>query len=169
MSAAEGTILVGVGVLVVREDGCVIVGRRKNAHGAGMLALPGGKVDYGETFVETGVRELEEETGLVAVWEGGPRGETNDVPAMELARPPEVATVLNTVMESESLQAIVPIVVMYARGDPQPRLIEPHKCEGWTWLPYADIASQPDVFPPLADFIATEFEPSHPLAPAPDV
>ena len=153
--------MVGIGVLVVREDGCVIVGRRKNAHGAGMLALPGGKLDFGETFVETGVRELEEETGLVAVWDGdGKESASGGEDRMELARPPEVATVLNTVMASESLQAIVPIVVMYALGDPQPRLVEPHKCEGWEWLPYTSISSQPDVFPPLADFIATDFVPT---------
>lgn len=54
---------VGIGVLVVR-DGKILLGERMNSHGAGNYALPGGHQEYGETFEQTSLREIEEETGL---------------------------------------------------------------------------------------------------------
>jgi len=55
---------VGVGVVVRRPDGQVLVGRRLAEEGT-PLAVPGGKLDPGETIERAAVRELEEETGIV--------------------------------------------------------------------------------------------------------
>lgn len=49
---------------VVLRDGKILAVDRKR--GKPGLGLPGGKNDYGETLRETAVRELFEETGLVA-------------------------------------------------------------------------------------------------------
>jgi 8-oxo-dGTP diphosphatase len=55
---------VGVGVVVRSAEGRVLVGRRVAEPGR-MLAIPGGKLETGESVEACGVRELREETGLV--------------------------------------------------------------------------------------------------------
>ncbi|PWR05677.1 NUDIX hydrolase [Micromonospora acroterricola] len=62
---------VAVAVLPVRTDeglGVVVV-RRDIEPARGLLALPGGFIEYGEEWSDALVRELREETGLVAVAE----------------------------------------------------------------------------------------------------
>ncbi len=49
--------------LVPVENGLVII-RRSIEPGYGQLALPGGFIDYGETWQQAGAREVYEETGI---------------------------------------------------------------------------------------------------------
>lgn len=61
----------GCGVIVLR-DGKVLLGKRHDdpekadseLHGEGSWSLPGGKVDYMETFTDAAWREANEETGV---------------------------------------------------------------------------------------------------------
>jgi 8-oxo-dGTP diphosphatase len=55
---------VGVGVIITREDGRVLLVQRKNFHGAGTWSTPGGHMDFGETPQECACRETREETGV---------------------------------------------------------------------------------------------------------
>jgi len=71
---------IGVGVFVFNPKGQFVVGVRKGSHGAGTptpliwtrtkangpgtLALPGGHLEFGETFEACAEREVLEETGL---------------------------------------------------------------------------------------------------------
>ena len=55
--------LVGVGVVLV-EDGRILLVQRGYEPSKGLWAVPGGKVDFGETLTEAAVREVAEETGL---------------------------------------------------------------------------------------------------------
>lgn len=54
---------VGVGVIILR-NGKVLLGERLGSHGAGTFMIPGGYVEYGETFEDCAVREAKEECGL---------------------------------------------------------------------------------------------------------
>ena len=61
----EKKVKVGVGVLVRDKKGKVILIKRTGSHGEGTWAPPGGHIDFGETAVEAGRREVEEETGII--------------------------------------------------------------------------------------------------------
>lgn len=56
--------LVGVGAIVVREDGCVLLVRRRQPPRAGEWSLPGGLVELGERLEEAVQREVREECGI---------------------------------------------------------------------------------------------------------
>jgi len=62
---------IGVGVMLLREGKTLLGKRSVNpekassfAHAEGTWTLPGGKMDFGETFEQTATREVEEETGI---------------------------------------------------------------------------------------------------------
>lgn len=57
---------VGIGILVER-DGMILIGERLSSHGAHTWQIPGGHLEFGDTFEETALRELKEETGLTDV------------------------------------------------------------------------------------------------------
>lgn len=54
---------IGIGVFIFKE-GKFLMGRRRNAHGDGTWSIPGGHLEFGETFEDTAKREVLEETGL---------------------------------------------------------------------------------------------------------
>lgn len=49
---------------IVRRGADVLLGKRNKEPNRGLWVLPGGGVDFGETFAETLKRELSEETGI---------------------------------------------------------------------------------------------------------
>ena len=127
----------GVGAVVVR-GGRVLLGRRLCAHGRGTWSFPGGKPEPGETPVATAIRELREETGLVA--HGGH----------------VVAETLDGFPESRLLFRTRLVVLDDARGEPQPR--EPGKTAAWRWCEWQRLP-QP-LFRPVAALVAAGFRPS---------
>jgi 8-oxo-dGTP diphosphatase len=51
--------------VVIRDDHALLV-RRANPPDAGLWGFPGGKIEFGETVKDAAMRELAEETGVVA-------------------------------------------------------------------------------------------------------
>ena len=56
--------VVGVGAVIVKE-GQILLVKRGSEPGKGLWAVPGGKVERGESLRHALAREVEEETGLV--------------------------------------------------------------------------------------------------------
>ena len=54
---------VGIGVIVI-HNGKILLGERLAGHGAGVYQIPGGHLEFGETFEEAAKREVFEETGI---------------------------------------------------------------------------------------------------------
>lgn len=112
---SKAVVRVGVGVLVKDpRDACkVFCGIRKNSHGAGSLALPGGHLEMYETWEQCARREVEEECGLIL----------DKV---------QFAHVTNDPMPNEGKHYVTIFVMAECQNqDPKqaPRTLEPHKCE----------------------------------------
>jgi len=61
---APGQPRVGVGALIVDDQGRVLLGKRRREPEAGCWGILGGKVDFGERVAETCAREVLEEAGV---------------------------------------------------------------------------------------------------------
>jgi ADP-ribose pyrophosphatase YjhB (NUDIX family) len=51
-------------VIVIENEGAVLLGRRRGGFGAGKWGLPQGYVEYDEDYLTAAIREVKEETGL---------------------------------------------------------------------------------------------------------
>ena len=112
--------LVGVGVLVTK-DAKILMGKRKNAHGDGTWAPPGGHLEYGETPEEGARREVQEETGLIVAtmrW----LTFTNDI-----------------FTEAKKQYITLYFVAEYISGTPQ--ILEPEKCTALDWFSFDELPS----------------------------
>ncbi|CAL5221016.1 g3133 [Coccomyxa viridis] len=127
---------VGVGVLIFRGDK-VLVGKRLGSHGSGTFALPGGHLEFGESWEDCAQREVLEETGLHL-------------------KSVCFETAVNTVFGADSHY-----VTIFMRGvvaqDAEPQVLEPDKCVGWEWAPWQSIP-QP-VFMPLQLLLNSAYDP----------
>ncbi|PWZ00084.1 hypothetical protein BCV70DRAFT_104793 [Testicularia cyperi] len=146
---------VGVGVFVLNERGHVLVGKRTGSHGSGTLALPGGHLELHESFAECATREVLEETGLLLQppdAANSPRQPTTPLcsphpPSCSIEPVPlQLVTVLNSVRMKDPgetgagkhyVTIFMKASVKLAPGQTQAhaKLMEPHKCLGWMWVP----------------------------------
>jgi len=110
--------LIGVAV-IVKKDGKVLLGKRKNAHGDGTWALPGGHLEFNETIEACAEREVFEETGL-------------DIKNVRYG------AYTNDIFTNEQKHYVTLFVTAeFSHGKLE--LKEPHKCEHWDWFSWDDL------------------------------
>jgi 8-oxo-dGTP diphosphatase len=127
---------VGVGVILIR-DGRVLLGKRRNAHGAGSWQFPGGHLEFGETVAACARREVREETGL------------------QLG-PVRLGPYTNDVFAAEGRHYVTLYAVARApRGEPT--VLEPGKCDCWKWFAWSRLPEP--LFLPIRNLLASGFDP----------
>lgn len=69
---SEKKVGVGLGVMIFKDNKILLGKRHKDPNkadselrGEGTWTMPGGKLEYGETFEEGAIREVKEETGII--------------------------------------------------------------------------------------------------------
>ena len=113
----NNTVLVGIGILIFK-DGKLLMGKRKGDHGIGEYAVPGGDLDYMESFEECARRETREETGL----------EIKNIRFLNLQN-----------LKAYAPKHYVDIGLIADWESGEPKNLEPDKCEGWNWYGMSEI------------------------------
>ncbi|MFT7615439.1 MAG: 8-oxo-dGTP diphosphatase [Candidatus Woesearchaeota archaeon] len=127
---------VGVGVFIVK-DKQILMGQRINAHGDGTWSLPGGHLEFFETFEDCAKREVKEETGLYIT----------DVTFI---------TTTNDLFRAENKHYVTIFVkAKYSKGIVE--IKEPNKCLRWDWFSWDDLPTP--LFLPLENLKKTDFNP----------
>ena len=106
---------VGLGIIIVNDQGEILVGRRKGTH-APKYAVPGGHLELGETFEQGAFREVREETGL------------------EIVEPKVIAVTNNLETYKEEGKHYISVILVAKKFSGYPQVIERDKCEGWIWV-----------------------------------
>lgn len=114
---SDNVVKVGIGLLIIK-DGRVLLGKRKNAHGADEYAGPGGHLEYGETAEQTALRELAEECGI-------------KIKNLRLL----CTSDLLTYFPKHYLD--IGFAAEWESGEPE--VLEPHKLESWNWYDMDDL------------------------------
>jgi 8-oxo-dGTP diphosphatase len=111
---------VGIGIIVIR-NGKILIGERTGNHGSGTFMIPGGHLEYGESFEETARREVEEETGLKNILVKGVVSVGNDI-------------------AYDKHYVSIGVLAESAEGDPYNA--EPDKSQNWQWYDPTDLPEQ---------------------------
>jgi len=127
-------VRVGVGVFVFK-DGAFAMMQRKGAHGEGTWSLPGGHLEFSESFEATAKREVEEETG------------------MSIANV-RFGAVTNDFFEAEN-KHYVTIWMLSDWLSGELNIMEPHKCTAVEWSTFNTLPSP--LFLPWNQLLTSEF------------
>jgi 8-oxo-dGTP diphosphatase len=121
---------VGTGIFVLK-DGKFLIGKRKNSHGAGEWAIPGGHLEFNEELEDCAKREVLEETGV----------KIKNI---------RLLTVTNDIFKKEGKHYVTIFMITdWAEGEA--KVMEPDKCEEWRWVTKETVPKP--LFLPLNDLL----------------
>jgi len=120
----EPRVGAGIGIIIIR-NGKVLLGRRTEdvskgtteLHGEGTWTLPGGKLQFHESFEVAARREIEEETGIYA-------------------KKLEVISVTNDMVPDKHF---VTIGLLCRDFEGEPKVMEPEEITEWRWFDFNDL------------------------------
>ncbi len=125
---------IGIGVFVIK-DGKFLMGQRRNNHGANTWSIPGGHLEFGESFEDTAKREVMEETGLTV----------NNV---------RFGAVTNDIFPNENKHYVsVWMLTDYASGEPT--ITEPDTYVDFGWYDFDSLPAP--LFLPWNQLLSSEF------------
>lgn len=132
-AAGSSMVRVGVGCVVRREDGHILLVRRRGVHGDGTWSTPGGHLDFGESPEACAVREVLEETGV----------RVGD---------PQLVTTTNDVMPADGRHYVTLwVIARHVDGDPD--VLATHELDQVAWFGLDELPEPR--FGPLSAFLAT--------------
>jgi 8-oxo-dGTP diphosphatase len=120
MKDPEPIVRVGVACFVWK-DGKFLVQQRYGAHGQGTWTIPGGHLEFGESWAECAIREVREETGM----------EITNVRFLAVTND----------MFSEKGKHFISIWMESDWLKSEPRIIEPDKSKAQNWSDFASLPS----------------------------
>ena len=132
---SENTVFVGCGVILLNSKGQFLMMKRTSKHGQGTWGLPGGHMEFGETFETVAIREVSEELGI------------------EIHNP-HVLGVTNNFFPNENKHS-VSIILIARLENQEPKNMEPHKCSELRWCDDWEHLPEP-TFIPYNKFISTD-------------
>jgi 8-oxo-dGTP diphosphatase len=127
-------VTIRVSVLIVEDEKILLVKHRKNNRE--YWVLPGGRLEYGETFVDCAIREMKEETGLDI--EPGKFLFLSEAIAPDLSR-----HIVNVYLKAKRIGGVM-------------RLGDERILAGLDFLPLAEL-EQTTLFPPIGKIICDTF------------
>lgn len=130
----KNIVRVGMGIFIFK-NGKFLMLQRHGAHGAGSWSIPGGHIEYGESFEDTAQREVAEETGL----------KIKNI---------RFAAATNDFFKEEKKHYIT----IWMRSDwssGEPSIMEPEKCLRQGWCTFATLPKA--LFLPWNQLLASDF------------
>ncbi|KAL4774984.1 NUDIX hydrolase domain-like protein [Aspergillus nidulans var. acristatus] len=123
MPTESKSVRVGVAVFALNPKNKFILGKRIGSHGADTWGLPGGHLEFGESWEECAARELIEETGVHV--------DKNSV---------QYLTATNDVFEEDGKHYVTIFVGVRVDGGQEPEIKEQLKCAEWRWVSWEELA-----------------------------
>jgi 8-oxo-dGTP diphosphatase len=122
---------IGVSVILIHKKN-LLLGLRKVSHGANTWGMPGGHIEWGESFYDCAKREIKEELGVKISCNLSPFHVTNDF------------------LKKENKHYVTVFVVAYIQED-KIKNNEPEKCSEWKWFNHLKLPQ--NLFLPVKNLI----------------